>query len=78
MKQNVFKHFPNESICPICGTNDDTKCTLIPIDDTGDGRICETMPVHVSCLSNGWRFNKSLGIVYKVTRKEEEKCAIEK
>jgi len=51
----------------MCGTNEDKPCTLIPIDGTGDKRIAEAVPVHVSCATKGdLRFNKKVNLFYKV------------
>lgn len=63
----TFKHFPTDTICPMCGTSEDKECTLIEIDGTGDGKICEGVPVHVECVKKGdLRFNPKANIFYKV------------
>lgn len=65
-----FEHFPKESVCKLCGTNDDKECTLIPIDGTGDGRICEAVPTHCECIKNiSIRYNKDVNIFYVVAVK---------
>ena len=46
----IFENFPPKSLCPICKTGDDKECTLIAIDGTSDGNICEAQPVHVECI----------------------------
>jgi len=48
----IFEHFNQSSDCPICGTNEDKKATLLPIDGTEQGNICEAAQVHVECLQN--------------------------
>lgn len=59
----TFEHFPTDKMCKICGTNDDTPCILVPIDDTDEGNICEAVPVHVDCLAE-IRLNKEAEIFY--------------
>lgn len=66
-KHNIryFEEFPEDINCPICGTNDKDYCMLIGIDGTGDGRIEEATPIHVSCLlKNTFRFHKEIGVIY--------------
>ena len=46
----VFKHFPQDENCPMCGTSEDKEYVLIPVDGTSDGIICESIPVHVECV----------------------------
>ena len=48
----TFESFPEDVTCPICGTNDDNKCTLLAIEGTEDGNNVQTMPVHITCLLN--------------------------
>lgn len=63
----TFKHFPEDKICPMCGTSEDKECTLIPIDGTQDGNNCEAVPVHVECVRKGdLRFNRETNIFYKL------------
>lgn len=63
--ERTFKHFPKNIKCPVCGTNRDDRCFLLPIDGTGDGTICEAQPTHVSCLvPSMFRFNKENGLLY--------------
>jgi len=35
----VFEKFPIISKCPICNTNDNKSCFLMPVDDTDDGLL---------------------------------------
>ena len=30
----AFEQFPETATCPVCGTNDEGKCVLVPIDGT--------------------------------------------
>ena len=66
-QDKTFEHFPQDSDirCPICGTNDDRECFLLPIDGTGEGSICEVQPTHVSCVElHKFRYNKEHGLIY--------------
>ena len=70
-----FENFPNIKTCPLCGTNDDKSCVLIPVDgtDIDDGRTCEAVVVHSECLKNGgWRYNKDVGVIYKAADKGKD------
>lgn len=62
----TFTHFPEDKSCPLCGDNRDLECTLIQIQGTEEGRICQAMPVHVACLADPkyWLVNKEVGVVY--------------
>jgi hypothetical protein len=61
----IFEGFPPEAVCPICKTNKDRECTLIPIDGTDDGHICQAIPVHVLCLREiNLRYNKEVNVLY--------------
>ena len=63
----TFDHFPKGKICLMCGTDEDKPCTLIEIDDTDDGNVCEAVPIHVECAKKGdLRYNKEANIFYKV------------
>lgn len=67
--RRTFPHFNQEGKCPICGTNKDKECFLMPIDGTKDedGRIEEAEQVHVDCFFGKrdlFRCNKDLGIIY--------------
>jgi len=46
----TFEHFPKDSKCPICGTNDDRESTFIPKYGTQDGNNCQAILVHVNCI----------------------------
>lgn len=56
----TFKHFPQDKTCPICKTNNDFPCFLMPVSGTSDGSICQAKPVHRGCI--GDEFIKSLVI----------------
>lgn len=61
-----FKGFPEKSLCPICGTNEDAPCRLIPIAGTQDDGIMEAQPFHVACLEDlhGLQWLREDGILY--------------
>jgi hypothetical protein len=44
-----FQHFPEEKICPVCNTNEDKPCILIPIPGTEEGNIMQATPMHYDC-----------------------------
>ena len=67
----TFKHFPKESKCPICKTNEDKECILVPIIGTSDGSICEGETFHLLCLEP--IYDKSLGIIYQVIDDKKRK-----
>ena len=48
----TFKEFPKDgkTKCPICGTNDNKECVLIPIYGTQDGNISEATIYHLDCI----------------------------
>ncbi len=62
----TFKSFPRDKACPLCGDSRDMECTLVQIQGTEDGTICQAMPVHVACLSDQkyWLVNKGFGVIY--------------
>lgn len=66
-EHRTFPHFPEDTTCPLCGTNEDKECCLIPIDGTEDGCVCEAQPIHVDCLMDisRYRYNKKAGVVYQ-------------
>lgn len=72
MPLRTFEHFPQDNKCPICGTNEDKECVLVGIDGTGDGRICEAVPVHLECVADykRLRFNRDARIIYVHTLEE--------
>ncbi len=50
VKLRTFNNFPTEKCCPVCGTNNDFECFLVPIAGTEDDGICEAMVVHTACI----------------------------
>ena len=64
----TFKHFPEDSICPICGTNEDKECFLIPIKGTQRDNMAEAMVFHTSCLD--LIYDKENNIIYQVLSKK--------
>lgn len=62
----TFEHFPEKSICKLCGANDDKECTLVPVDGTNNGGNVEAIPVHVECISKlNLRYNRESNIFYQ-------------
>jgi len=47
----VFK-FNSEYNCPICGTNEEKDCVLLPVYGTGEGNNVQALPVHLDCLAD--------------------------
>lgn len=45
---NTFPQFPTECVCPLCGTNEDKECILVPVVNSSDG----PQPMHTACLNN--------------------------
>ena len=60
----TFQHFPEDSVCPICRTSDDGECVLVQIDGTGDSKIAEAAPMHLSCAVAS-NFNRDVGVIYR-------------
>lgn len=60
----TFEHFPEDATCPICGTNKNAECYLVPIKGTGDGKICEKQPTHVECVMANLQYKKEIGVMY--------------
>ena len=56
MKFRTFEQFPDGSLCPVCNTNENKECFLMPISGTGDGNVCEAAPVHLSCFEEEHNF----------------------
>lgn len=65
---NYFKNFPQDATCPICGTNENGECFLMPIDGTERGNFCEAVPTHRICAGDAiaprLRYDKHDKIVY--------------
>lgn len=63
----TFKHFPDDVLCPVCHTDDDGECFLIPIDGTQEDNIVEAQPCHVLCITRSLdklQYNKEYGLIY--------------
>jgi hypothetical protein len=53
----IFPKFNTIDNCPICNTNEDKPCVLIPIEGTEDGYNVEAKPVHCDCIKD--KYGKS-------------------
>ena len=65
-KKRTFEHFPEDTICPICKTNENKECFLMPISDTKKGNIYEAQPTHVECVAQCFDrlvYNKENGYI---------------
>ena len=63
----TFEHFPEETLCKVCGTNTDKACVLLPVEGTGQGSIFEAVLVHVDCMAaDTFQYNAKANIIYKV------------
>jgi len=47
----IFKTFPQDDVCPVCGNNDNTECMLVAVGGTGDGHTIEAVLVHIDCIN---------------------------
>jgi len=61
---NKFPNFPDAAICPICGTNRDEECCLVPIFGSDKGNIMQAKPVHVGCMIANAVYDRNIGIIY--------------
>ena len=64
MKPRTFKHFPPDAICPVCGTDADEECVLIPIYGTQKDNLCEAQPFHLGCAVANI-YNKNVNLIYR-------------
>jgi len=48
-KLRTFENFPEDSLCPVCGTNDDGETVLVPIIGTSEDGICQAKCLHLVC-----------------------------
>jgi RNA polymerase subunit RPABC4/transcription elongation factor Spt4 len=66
----TFKHFPEDMTCPICHTNNDAECWLMPVVGTEKENIVEAVPVHVECtgrpMIGRMHYDRDAGVVYCV------------
>lgn len=56
----VFNSFPKGTNCPVCGTDMDSQCMLVPIDDSkeNDGHNVEAIPTHLTCILSNIRYSR--------------------
>jgi len=74
-----FPHFPKDNaICPLCETNADKPCVLLPIDGTEEGNIVQAQPTHAGCLLEGFRYNPRVGVIYRVVPSDKDAKGIGK
>lgn len=67
-ERHIFKSFPDHRTCPICGTNRNAKCVLIPTKGTFKDDLCEGTPMHLNCaIAMLWIPESKLGIIQPVT-----------
>ena len=68
MGDRTFENFPDTDKCPLCGTNENKECCLVPIDGTTNDNICEAQPIHVECIKeiSMFRYNKEHNLLYRV------------
>ena len=67
----IFEHFPKTSTCPICKTNSDEKCVLIPITGTEEDGIVQAQPFHLSCaLIKQWDPAAGFGVTCSIYSNE--------
>jgi len=61
----IFENYPEDSICPVCGTSENKQCMLVPIDNSkhSDGDNVEAIPVHLVCILNNIRYSKAHGLM---------------
>lgn len=67
----TFSSFPKQSICPICGNNEDKECILMPIaEEKHDGENCvKAQPVHTECLQKQlWFYRNDKLIICKADK----------
>lgn len=61
----TFEKFPETAICPVCLTNENKECFLMPIMGTLKSFICEAIPTHVSCIDfDKFVYDKATNLIY--------------
>lgn len=65
----TFDHFPEDIPCPVCGTTDDGKTVLVPIDGTQNGNIYEAQPIHLACCVPT-NYSREHGLLYRRARED--------
>jgi len=60
----IFEHpNMNDFACPICGTQEDKRVVLVPIQGTREGVMVECEQVHLDCLLNGLMYYKQRSVM---------------
>ena len=76
MKTKTFPEFPEETICLLCGTNDNKPCWLMPVTGTETGGNIEAVPIHVECtgtfLVDKLQYSRELNLVFATGHNKEE------
>ena len=65
--KNTFERFPQKDTCPLCNTNEDKECFLMPMDGTEENDLCQAQPVHLDCMTkyaSSFRLSKTVGVIY--------------
>ena len=60
----TFEKFPEQAICPICGTNKSETTVLVPIIGTQEDNRWKPAPVHLDCLVKNALFDKKVRVIY--------------
>jgi hypothetical protein len=63
----IFKNFPQDDICLICGKNTAGACSLVGMDGTQEGNIEQARPVHLNCIE--LRLSAQTTILYQRVQK---------
>jgi len=53
---STFENFPKKAQCPICGTNENKECVLVPISGAGKDGCDEAKYFHLECVQKTWRY----------------------
>jgi len=71
----VFEKFPENKVCPICGTNENKPGVLIGIDGTEEGHIMEADCFHVDCLELrvSYQNENALPTIYQIFASKQMK-----
>ena len=67
----IFEH-PNmngEWACPICGTDDNKPVTLVAIEGTEEGGVCEAVQTHIECINLRW-YKEQGFLIQQITRRK--------
>ncbi len=69
-----FDRFPRIKICPICGTNKEGSCVLVPIYGTYNdtSKACKAIPVHSDCLETALHYYPHEGLILAKANHGEE------